>query len=211
MISYFKSFKRLWVAIVLIFSSALSQSQGDPKTFKLQFATGINSPSNGGFVEDFKAKPINFPTINLGLQYMFSHQYGAKLDFGYNRFSNKKDTPEFATNYTRINAQLVYDASSFASLGDRMGTFFHAGPGISMITPLGNYGANKTNFMNAMAGVEFHYGINDALTIYMDGSYIFGFGKSFNPITEGYGAFNGNLLTVTIGASISLSGCYYCD
>ncbi len=37
-----------------------------------------------------------------------------------------------------------------------------------------------------------------------------GFVKYFNPISEGLGSNSGDLLTITVGASISLSGCYYC-
>jgi hypothetical protein len=61
-----------------------------------------------------------------------------------------------------------------------------------------------------MGGIEFHYGISDKLTIYLDTSYVLGFGNGFNPVSSGIGSFNGDLLTLTFGASISLSGCYYC-
>lgn len=185
-------------------------SQGDTSTVKAQFALGINSPSASGFVNDFEANTINFPTINLGLQYMFKPKLGAKLDFGYNRFSNTDSSPEFKINYSRINLQLVLDASSVVSFSNRLGAFLHAGPGYSMIKPLGNYGGNKISYLNGMAGVEFHYGISDKLSIYLDTSYIFGFSKAFNPVSSGIGSFNGDLLTITFGASISLSGCYYC-
>ena len=62
-----------------------------------------------------------------------------------------------------------------------------------------------------MAGLELHYGISDKLTLYLDTSYIIGFANDFDPISSGFGSFNGDLLTITIGASISLSGCYYCE
>ncbi|MDO6761776.1 cell envelope biogenesis protein OmpA [Tamlana sp. 2_MG-2023] len=211
MIAYFKKIKSTWIVAILFFWFGFSQAQDDSSTFKVQFATGINTPMASGFVSGFDAKPINFPTINLGVQYLFSNNFGAKLDLGYNRFSNKKNTTEFKTNYTRINLQGVYDASRIIRFSPRMATFLHAGPGFTMITPLADYGENKTNFMNAMVGAEFHYGINDVLSIYLDGSYIFGFGKAFDPPSDGFGAFNGDILTVTIGASISLSGCYYCN
>lgn len=210
MTSNFKLNTRFWFALIL-FSCAFSGfSQGDTSTIKAQFALGISSPSANGFVNDFEANSINFPTINLGLQYMFKPKLGAKLDFGYNRISNTDSSPEFKVNYSRINAQLVYDASIITSFLDRIGTFVHAGPGFSMVKPLGNYGENKTSYLNAMAGIEFHYGISDKLSVYLDTSYIFGFGKDFNPISNGFGSFNGDLLTITFGASISLSGCYYC-
>ncbi|MCL6293936.1 outer membrane beta-barrel protein [Jejuia spongiicola] len=205
-------FKSILFSIIFIFCSFSAVSQSDKSTVKAQFALGINKPSASGFVNNFEAKSVNFPSINLGVQYMFKPKLGAKLDFGYNRFSNLNDTPEFKINYTRLNAQLVYDATSiFSFLPQQMGTFVHAGPGYTTIKPLGNYTQNDTSFLNAMAGIEFHYGISDKLSVYFDASYILSFGKDFNPVSSGLGSFNGNMLTLTIGASISLSGCQYCD
>ena len=210
MTSNFKMKTHLWFALMFLFYGFSSFGQGDTSSIKAQFALGVNSPSSNGFVNDFEANSINFPTINLGLQYMFKRQFGAKLDFGYNRFSNSDNTPEFKANYSRINAQLVYDASIITSFLKNTGAFIHAGPGFSMIKPLGNYGENKASYLNAMGGIELHYGISDKLSIYLDTSYLYGFGKDFNPASDGFGSFNGDLLTITFGASISLSGCYYC-
>ena len=205
-------FKPILFSILFICSPFLVVSQSDTSSIKAQFALGINSPSANGFVSNFEAKTVNFPSINLGVQYMFKPKFGAKLDFGYNRFSNLNDTLEFKINYTRFNAQFVYNASSiFSFLPQRIGTFVHGGPGFTTIKPLGSYTQNDTSFLNAMAGIEFHYGVSDKLSVYVDGSYILGFGKDFNPISEGFGSFNGNMLTLTIGASISLSGCQYCN
>lgn len=210
MTSNFKLNTQFWLVLAFLLVGFSSFSQGDTSTVKAQFALGVNSPSSNGFVDDFQANSINFPTINLGVQYMFKPLLGAKLDFGFNRFSNVDNSPEFKVNYSRINMQVVYDASIITSFSDRMGAFIHAGPGFSMIKPLGNFGDNKTSYFNAMGGIELHYGISDKLSIYIDTSYIFGFGKDFNPVSDGFGSFNGDLLTITFGASISLSGCYYC-
>ncbi|MDO5987463.1 outer membrane beta-barrel protein [Flavivirga amylovorans] len=197
--------------IVFIMSSFLSFSQGDTSTFKAQLALGLNSPSQNGFVSGFEGKTFNFPTVNLGIQYLFRPIFGAKLDYSFNRISNKNNTQEFKLNYSRINLQAVYNANRLFNLPQNKGLFLHAGPGLSTVKPLGNFTQNKTSFVNAMAGIELHFGISDDLSIYTDISYIHGFAKDFAPISEGFGAFNGNLLTLTIGASISLSGCYYCE
>ncbi|KAA5827964.1 outer membrane beta-barrel protein [Algibacter amylolyticus] len=210
MTSSFKLNTNFWLAIAFLIYSFSGFSQGDTSTFKAQFALGVNSPSSSGFVEDFESNSINFPTINLGLQYMFKQRLGVKLDLGYNRFANADNTPEFKVNYTRINAQAVYDASVITSFVDNLGAFVHAGPGFTMIKPLGDYGNNKTSYLNAMAGIELHYGVSDKLSIYVDASYVKGFSKDFSPVTSGFGSFNGDILTLTFGASISLSGCYYC-
>ncbi|TYA53069.1 cell envelope biogenesis protein OmpA [Formosa maritima] len=210
--AYYINFKQASVSIIFLLITFLGFGQAETSKWKVQFAVGINSPSSSGFVTGFEANSINFPTINLGVQHMFKRQFGAKLDFGYNRFSNVDSSPNFKVNYTRINAQFIYDPTpviTFLPVG--MGVVAHAGPGLSIIKPLDIYTDNNTSFLNIMAGIEFHYSITQLLTIYLDTSYIYGFSSDFDPVSEGYGSFNGNLLTATIGVSYSLSGCYYCD
>lgn len=211
MASNLKIYKKAFCVIALVMCSFVSSSQGDTSTFKAQFALGLNSPFKNGFVSGFEGKTYNFPTVNLGIQYMFKRTLGAKFDYSFSRMSNKKNALEFKLNYTRVNLQVVYDAHRIFNLSQRTGVFIHVGPGFSNVKPLGNFTQNKTSFINAMAGIELHRGISDKLSIYADVSYIHGFAKDFVPISDGYGAFNGNLLTLTIGASISLSGCYYCE
>ncbi len=186
-------------------------AQGDTRKIKAQIGLGVGMPSSDGFVEGFEGQSVNFPSVNIGFQYMLMPKWGGKLDYNFNRISNNTSSEAFKLNYARINLQAVFDASTILSPSYRIGTFLHAGPGISMVKPLGNYGENKVTFLNTMAGIELHYGVSDNLTVYLDTSYIFGFGKDFNPISNGFGSFNGNLLTITFGVSISLSGCYYCN
>ncbi|WP_460217715.1 outer membrane beta-barrel protein [Psychroserpens sp. MEBiC05023] len=187
-------------------------AQRDTNKWKAQIALGVNSPSQSGFVEGFQSKSVNFPTVNLGIQHMFKPQLGAKLDFGYNRFSSDDASIEFKANYTRLNAQIVYDPTeSISFLPQRIGLVAHAGPGYSFVKPLGNFGGNKTSFFNLMTGLEIHYGITQRMSAFMDTSYILGFGKDFDPVTEGFGSFNGNLLTISFGLTFSISGCQYCD
>ncbi len=211
MISNLKNYKKTFCTIAFVLSCFVSFSQGDTSTIKAQFALGLNSPSKNGFVNGFEGKTYNFPTVNLGVQYMFKPIFGTKLDYSFSRISNKKDAQMFKLNYSRINLQGVYNLNRIFNLSQDKGLFVHAGPGLSSVKPLGNFTQNKTSFFNAMAGVELHFGISDKLSVYTDVSYIHGFAKDFEPISEGFGAFNGNLLTLTVGASISLSGCYYCE
>ena len=212
MSSIFKLYKKLFITVIFVLCSILSFSQGDTSTVKAQFALGLNNPSRDGFVQGFEGQTYNLPTVNLGIQYMFTPKLGAKLDYGFSRISNQEYAQDFKLNYSRINLQMVYNATTiFSFLPQRMGTFIHAGPGFSILKPLGNFTQNKASYLNIMGGIEFHYGISDKLSVYLDASYILGFGDDFIPISNGFGSFNGNLLTVTIGASISLSGCYYCE
>lgn len=203
---------KLSILIVALVCVLNAHGQRDTNKVKAQITLGVNSPSQSGFVEGFESKSMNFPTVNLGVQHMFKRQLGAKLDFGFNRFSSSDNSVEFKTNYTRLNAQLVFDPTeSISFIPLRMGLVTHAGPGYTFVKPLGNFGANKISFFNVMAGLEIHYGVTQRMSVYADTSYILGFGKDFDPEIEGFGSFNGNLLTITFGVTFSISGCQYCD
>ena len=210
MMMIFKTQKYKLFIVTLLFT-VVSFAQRDTNIWKAQIALGLNSPSQSGFVEGFESKSMNFPTVNAGFQRMLKRQLGAKLDFGFNRFSSDGDSPEFKINYTRINVQGVYDPTeSISFLPERIGLVVHAGPGYSMVKPLGNYSNNKVSFLNVMAGLEVHYGISQRMSLYTDVSYVLGLGKDFDPVTNGFGSFNGNLMTITFGITFSLSGCKFC-
>ena len=197
--------------VLLFLFTAVVFAQKETNKWKAQVALGVNSPSTSGFVDGFESKSLNFPTVNAGLQRMFKRQLGAKLDFGFNRFSNGDESPEFKINYTRINAQIVYDPTeSIGFLPQRIGIVAHAGPGFSFVKPLGSYSDNNLSFLNVMAGLEVHYAISERMSLYTDVSYILGMAKDFDPVIDGFGSFNGNLLTITFGITFSLSGCRYC-
>lgn len=207
---YFVVKKYLFVVFVVFVTSSLF-AQRETNKWKAQIALGVNSPSQSGFVDGFQGKSLNFPTVNLGIQNMFHARLGAKLDYSYNRIASDSDSPEFKLNYSRINAQLVYDpTNSLNFLPNRMGVVLHGGPGYSFVKPLGNYANNNISFFNAMGGLEIHFGLAERMSLFVDTSYILGFGKDFEPVTTGYGSFNGNLLTLTVGITFSLSGCQYC-
>lgn len=199
---------------VLLMLSSFIFAQKQTNKWKAQVAVGANHPFSDGFFDTYYAKPINFPTVNLGVQRMFKQNIGAKLDFSFSRFVNGDQVPDFKANYTRVNAQFVYDPTySLNFLPQRMGVVAHAGPGISFVKPLGTLGNNKQTYLNAMLGAEIHFGISEQLSIYADTSYIYGFTsvEDYNPPISGLGAFNGSIMTVTVGITFSLSGCQYCD
>ena len=210
--SNFKKIKKIILLPLLIFVLQ-GYSQTETSKWKFQIAFGVNSPFDDNKSDQFSTKGLNFPTINLGVQHMFNPDMGAKLDFGYNRSVNDNDSPEFKLNYTRINAQFVYDfKSTFRFLPPRIVVVGHAGPGVSFSKPLGSYSNNTYTYLNGMAGLEFHYGVARLVSIYTDVSYIMGLsGKDkYDPVINGF-SFNGDMLTLTVGVSVSLSGCYFCD
>ena len=207
--------KQYLLFFVIVFMTLNSNAQlRDVAKWKGLFAVGINYPTTDGFVKGSYAQAINFPTVNLGIQHMLKRQYGVKLDYGFNRFKNDADTPDFKINYSRINAQFVFDPSDYIGfLPTRLRLVLHAGPGVSFVKPLANLKDRKQTYLNLLGGLEVHYAINEKLSVYTDASYIYGLTSlnNYDPALSGLGAFNGSVFNLTFGVAVSLSGCQYCD
>ena len=203
----------VFITIVLVTLNCNAQFK-DKSKWKALFALGVNYPTTDGFVKGSYGKAVNFPTVNLGIQHMLKRQYGIRLDYGFNRFKNDNDSPEFKINYSRINAQFVFDPTEYIGfLPTRISTVLHSGPGISFVTPLGNLGDNKQTYVNLNAGLEVHYRINKKLTVYTDIAYLYGLTSldTYNPVLSGLGAFNGSVFNLTFGLALSLTYCQFCE
>ncbi len=212
MTPYFKIENLSWILFLTLMTTSLTFGQKDEDKWKLQVALGVNNTLDLEENYRYYSKQINFPTINLGLQHMFSNNFGAKIDVGYNRSSEGENSRPYKLNYTRINLQAVYDFKDFITfLPAPIGIVAHAGPGVSMTKPLGNFANNTYTFPNVLGGLELHYRLSESLSIYVDGSYVLSLsGKSkYNFVRDGF-SFNGDMAYVTVGASISLSGRNYC-
>ncbi|MDY2585821.1 cell envelope biogenesis protein OmpA [Winogradskyella aquimaris] len=205
---------RLFLFLVFCVSLHSNAQFKDTSKWKALFALGFNYPTTDGFVDGTYAQPVNFPTVNIGIQHMFKRTYGVKLDYGFNRFKNDDGSPEFKINYSRINTQFVFDPTEYLGfLPLRFRTILHAGPGFSFVKPLGCLGDNKQSYLNLLGGLELHYAINEKVSVYTDIAYIYGLTSldDYDPVLDGLGAFNGSVFNVTFGIAVSLSGCQYCD
>lgn len=204
----------LFLLIFLVINNSANAQFKQTGRWKALVALGFNYPTTDGFVAGTYAQSINFPTVNLGIQHMFKKEYGLRLDYGFNRFKNDNGSPEFKINYSRINAQFVFDLTDNLSfVPRRMRTILHAGPGYSFTKPLGNLGGKEQSYFNVLGGFELHYAINEKVSLFTDIAYIYGLTslEDYKPPLDGLGAFNGSVFNVTLGLAISLSGCQYCD
>lgn len=206
--------KYVYLLLLVLFSVQLHGQWRQTMQWKAIFSAGINYPFTDGFVKGSYAQPINFPTVNLGVQRMFTQYYGVRLDYGFNRFSNGEESAEFKINYSRVNPQFVFNPTGYLKfMPNRLGIELHAGPGISFSKPLGNISDRNQTYMNVLGGFELHYALTRRLSVFGDFSYIYGVTKldAYDPPLSGLGAFNGSLINITFGVAISLSGCQYCD
>ncbi len=204
---------KITLILVLSLCCTLIHGQAETSKWKALVAFGVNNPIDDNDNDNFYSKNINFPTINLGVQRMFTRTLGAKVDYSFNRAKNADGSSEFKLNYSRVNAQLVYDTYQiFNFMPQRMNLVGHMGPGLSFTKPLSPYTDNTYTFLNVMAGIELHYGISEGVSIYGDVSYIMGLSnkQKYDPAIDGF-SFNGDLLTISVGVAVSLSGCYYCE
>lgn len=212
MLQFFRS--SLFLLIFLITCNSANAQFKQTSKWKALIALGFNYPTTDGFVTGTYAQSINFPTVNLGVQHMFKREYGVRVDYGFNRFKNDNGSPEFKINYSRINAQFVFDLTDYLGfVPRRMRTIIHAGPGYSFTEPLGNLNSKDQTYLNLLGGFELHYALNEKVSIYTDIAYIYGLTslEDYNPPLDGLGAFNGSVFNLTVGLAISLSGCQYCD
>ena len=207
-------YKRSLLSLLLFSVMSLSFGQGDTEKVRLQLAVGINNPIDNGENDGYFAKDINVPTINFGIRYMFKpNKLGAKLDIGFNRSKSDVGSLEFKLNYTRVNAQIVYDFNSMLNfLPQEMTIQVHAGPGISFTKPLLNDSQNTYTYLNGLIGLDVYYSLSRKLSIFVDVAYVKSFTNKdkYDVVTDGY-SFNGDLVYATVGLSVALSGCRYCD
>lgn len=213
MTPYLKIQNLSWLLFLALMTSTLSQAQKDVEKWKLQAALGFNNPIDYGEDDGYYSKYVNFPTINLGVQHMFSRNLGVKLDLGYNRASSESGSVPYKMNYTRINLQAVYDFKDLITfLPPPIGIVAHAGPGVSMTQPLGRYSENTYTYLNMLGGIEVHYRLSESVSVFMDGGYAYSLsGKDKYDVARDGFSFKGDLMYVAFGVAISLSGCHYCN
>ncbi|TDU43107.1 outer membrane protein with beta-barrel domain [Gelidibacter sediminis] len=212
MATYFKTQNLVWLLLLSLMTTSLCVAQRDVEQWKLQVSLGFNNPIDVVDDDEYYSEYVNFPSINIGVQHMFSENFGAKLDLGYNRSKSAEGSKDFKLNYTRINAQLVYDFKDvFTFLPAPIGVVGHAGPGVTMTAPLGADTNNTYAYPNFLGGLEVHYRLSESLSVFIDGSYALSLSgkRKYDPVVDGY-SFNGDLMYVAVGVSLSLSGCNYC-
>ncbi len=197
----------------LILVSSMVSAQKNTEKWKLQLALGINNPIDNGENDGFYTKYLNFPSVNLGIQHMFNNKFGAKIDYGFNRSESDAGSKFFKLNYSRVNFQFVYNVSSVLRfLPEPIKIVTHIGPGMSFTQPLGNDSENTYTYLNMLSGFEVHYKISRSFSIFSDVSYAYSLSSKdkYDALLDGF-SFNGDLLYASVGISVSLSGCYYCN
>jgi len=205
--------KKHFLLLMFITTFNFAFTQSETEVLRLQVGLGVNSPLGADIAPQFDAKIVNLPSVQFGLRYMFKRNLGAKLDIHYNRFSSTGTDRTFKLNYTRVNLEGVYNVSDkLKFLSARSSLMVHLGPGISVSKPLGIYSANNATFLNLNVGVAYEYALSKRVSLFSDFNYTHSFATkdAYDVLTDGY-SFNGAMIQVSIGVSVALSGCKYCE
>jgi len=182
---------------------------------------------NGGFNKAMTPLTPGYysPTLNLGhgdvgVRYMFNEKFGAKLDYGFGRFSeaSRDNNPEFETNYYRLNLQGVANLGrimNWETFTRRFNLLAHAGAGIGRVTPQQNQFADvQDNVYNLIVGLTGQIKLSDRIALNGDISSInngrqlvaFDGASAISPDHFSFYGPKANWWTGTLGLSFYLGG-----
>lgn len=139
-----KNYKQLFISLIFAFVVIQSYCQSDTNKFRMKLAIGLKNLIENGENNRYYRQSLNFPTINIGFQYMFISALGRNFDIGFNRDQSADKSLEFKLNYTRLNLQMGYDLTMAINfLPEHLLIQAHAKPGLIILKPLANYYNNN--------------------------------------------------------------------
>jgi OOP family OmpA-OmpF porin len=195
-----------------------ANAQDDFNKWSVEVNGGFNKPM-APITPGYFSPILNLGHADLGVRYMFNEKFGTKLDFGFGSFSNASDTPDFSSNYYRLNLQGVANIGRIMNWETFTQTFNllgHFGAGIGQLTPQENRFADFNDGQyNIITGMTMQVKLSDRIALTGDVSnFVAGRqdvafdGDSFiGPGTNtGYYGSNAVWWTGTIGLTFYLGG-----
>tara|TARA_R110000823_G_scaffold277028_1_gene395583 strand:- start:37 stop:1338 length:1302 start_codon:yes stop_codon:yes gene_type:complete len=127
----------------------------DYNKWSVELNAGLNKPEKPytiGYFSSDPSKSFNFKGIehiDLGVRYMFSTTFGAKVDLGYDIMQNQSGTTSlpFETKQYRIGLQGVVNMGrmlQFETFTERFGLLLHGGLQLSQLAPQTGVNKDKT-------------------------------------------------------------------
>jgi len=200
-----------------------AHAQNDFNKWSIDVNGGFNKPM-APMTPGYYSPTLNLGHADLGLRYMFNEKFGAKLDYGFGKFTNTSDTDSYApfeTSYSRFNLQGVANLGrimNWETFTRRVNLLGHAGAGMGVVTPKENEWADhKDNVYNFILGLTGQIKLGERVALNADVSTILNgrqdvsFDGARSIHAEGgeynghYGV-NGTWWTGTLGLSIYLGG-----
>jgi OmpA-OmpF porin, OOP family len=178
--------------------------------WSIELNGGLNKPTRA-MTYGYTTTTLNPFHADLGVRYMFNPKFGLKLDLGYDKFTERDDTPEFESSYLRTSLQGVVNlgrALNFETWTNTIGLLAHGGFGVSQLTS--DNGFDGEDYMgHGIIGITGQIRLSDSAALTGDLSGIVNGKQNWN--FDGMGqtqtsSFDGLLVNASIGLTFYLGG-----
>lgn len=176
--------------------------------WSIELNGGINKPTRA-VTPGYTTSTLSPWHADLGVRYMFNPKFGLKLDFGYDEFTEKKDTNPFKSRQIRTSLQGVVNLGrtlNFETWTNTIGLLAHGGFGVSQLSS--KTGFDGEDYMaHGIIGLTGQIRLSNSIALTGDLSGIVNGRQNHNfdgmgPTTTG--AFDGVLLNASVGLTFYL-------
>ncbi|OYX83629.1 MAG: flagellar motor protein MotB [Flavobacteriales bacterium 32-34-25] len=206
------------VSLLVLSFAASAQNMGTTSTEKsvdvnaynkwsIELNGGVNK-TTGAMTSGFYTATPNFFHADLGVRYMFNPKFGLKLDFGYDKLKEGKESFAFDSNYFRTDLQGVINLGrvlNFETWTNRIGLLGHGGFGVSMLTSDGFDGEDY--MANGIAGLTTQIRLSNSVALTADFTGIINGNQTnnFDGMSQTNAkAFNGSIFNASLGLTFYL-------
>jgi OOP family OmpA-OmpF porin len=214
--------KNKLLSVSLLFLSCAASAQDVAKTatvnssidnlaynkWSIELNGGVNKPTRT-MSAGYSTTTLNPFHADLGVRYMFDPKFGLKLDFGYDKFQERGDTPSFESTQLRTSLQGVINvgrALNFENWTNTLGLLFHGGLGVSQLTSKNGFDGEDYSG-NGLLGMTGQIKLSDRAVLTGDLTGIIT-GKqnhNFDGMSRtSTGSFDGLLLNASVGLTFYL-------
>jgi len=187
-------------------TSSTSTVEKDPfDKWSIELNGGVNKPLRT-MTAGYSTATLNPFHADLGVRYMFSPQFGLKLDFGYDKFQERDNTAPFESKLIRTSLQGVINlgrALNFETWTNTIGLLAHGGFGVSQLSADNGF-SGKDYMGHGILGLTGQIKLSNSVALTGDLSGLVYGRQNYNFDGKGL-AHTGSLDGVTLNASVGLT------
>jgi OOP family OmpA-OmpF porin len=187
-------------------TSSVGTVEKDPfDKWSIELNGGINKPLRA-MTAGYSTATLNPFHADLGVRYMFSPQFGLKLDFGYDKFQERDNTAPFESKLIRTSLQGVINlgrALNFETWTNTIGLLAHGGFGVSQLSADNGF-SGKDYMGHGILGLTGQIKLSNSVALTGDLSGLVYGRQNYNFDGKGL-AHTGSLDGVTLNASVGLT------
>lgn len=192
-------------------NTASSQSSVDNTAYNkwsIELNAGATKPIRA-ITNKYFTPTFNPTHIDLGARYMLSPKFGWKLDFEYDKFSERDNTPPFESTYLRTSLQGVINlgrALNFETFTNTFGLLFHTGLGVSQLTSKDGF-EGEDYMVNGIFGLTGQVKLSNRVALTADLSGILHGSQNYNfdgMKASSSMAIDGVIINITAGLTFYL-------